>query len=262
MRWRKMGLSSIRTTLLSVARLAAGPSRQSSTAVGPDAQLARVSSATLSFSDDSTPPRRAKRLLDVAVASTMLAASSPVQLFFLALHWLEDGKPLFFVQPRAGRHGEPISVLKMRTMYVNTLPPISMGRVSRHHFLVTNTGRVARRYKIDELPQLLSVIGGQMSLVGPRPALLEQAANYDHVERRRLQAYPGLTGWAQVNGGTLLEPNDRIALDIWYVDNWTFRLDLLILVRTIFSLLRGERIRTHAVTAARSYVEHLTVSAS
>ena len=170
-----------------------------------------------------------KRALDLVVAATALLVLSPLLLLTALLILLEDGRPVFFRQTRAGRHGRPFSILKFRSMTVNDAPVASMGAVTGAHPLVTKVGRVTRRTKIDELPQLLNVLTGDLSLVGPRPTLLEQVAEYDDFERRRLALKPGVTGWAQVCGGIYLPWEERIALDVWYTDNWLLGLDFKIL---------------------------------
>jgi lipopolysaccharide/colanic/teichoic acid biosynthesis glycosyltransferase len=154
---------------------------------------------------------------------------------------LEDRPGILFSQDRLGQDGATIRVSKFRSMRHNDADPTTMGRVDGAHPLVTRTGRVIRRLKLDELPQLLGVARGDLSLVGPRPTLVEHLADYDDFQRRRLTVRPGLTGWAQVNGNTSLSWDERIRLDVWYVDNWSFWLDIKILARTVLSVLVGER---------------------
>ncbi|ADI14393.1 sugar transferase [Truepera radiovictrix] len=203
----------------------------------------------------STPSLRplslaVKRLLDVTVALATLLILSPLLLITALLIVLEDGRPIFFRQVRAGQGGKTFSILKFRSMRVNDLPVATMGAVTGEHPLVTRVGRVIRRLKIDELPQLLNVLTGELSLVGPRPTLLEQVAEYDDFEARRLSLKPGVTGWAQVSGGIYLPWEERIALDVWYVDNWSLALDFEILVRTVGVILWGERLNTRALARA------------
>ena len=204
-------------------------------------------------SSERTPLR--KVALDRSLAVAGIVLSSPVVLATAAAIRLEDGPPVFFSQERAGRHGAPFQLWKFRSMRLNDLDPHTMGRVVGDHPLVTRTGRVLRRLKLDELPQLINVAKGEMSLVGPRPALVSQLDDYDELQARRLDLPPGLTGWAQVNGGTALTWDERLLLDVWYVDNWSFRLDLWCLVRTVWTVLRGERVRASAVDTAREH-EH------
>ena len=191
-----------------------------------------------------------KRALDLLIAFTALFVLSPLLLVTGLLILLEDGRPVFFRQTRAGLGGEPFSIFKFRSMRVNDAPVASMGAVTNSHPLVTRVGRVIRRTKIDELPQLLNVLTGELSLVGPRPTLLEQVAEYDAFEQRRLALKPGVTGWAQVCGGIYLPWEERIALDVWYTDHWSLLLDFEILVRTVGVIIFGEKLNQQALKAA------------
>jgi len=182
-----------------------------------------------------------KRWMDVVVAGLVIVLSLPVAIVTAVLILLEDGRPVFFRQLRAGRDGRPFYLLKFRSMRVNSVRPETVGIVGGNHPLVTKVGRIIRRTKVDELPQLLNVLIGEMSLVGPRPTLLEQVQEYDAVQRRRLATCPGLTGWAQVHGNTRLTWNERILLDVWYVDNWSLWLDIVTLWKTVGVVIGGER---------------------
>lgn len=189
----------------------------------------------------SAATSRSKRWLDRSAAIAGLGISSPLLgLVALAIR-LEDGPGILFSQDRLGQHGATIRVSKFRSMRHNDIDPTTMGRVEGTNPLVTHTGRVIRRLKLDELPQLIGVARGDLSLVGPRPTLVEHLADYDDFQRRRLTVRPGLTGWAQVNGNTSLSWDERIRLDVWYVDNWSFWLDVKILARTVLAVLIGER---------------------
>jgi lipopolysaccharide/colanic/teichoic acid biosynthesis glycosyltransferase len=130
-----------------------------------------------------------------------------------------------------------------------------MGQVRHDHHLVTRVGAVIRRFKIDELPQLLNVLAGDMTLIGPRPTIREQVERYDAWQRRRLDARPGLSGWAQVNGNTELSWEERIALDVWYIDHWSPWLDLKILARTLGVVARGEQRNAAAVAAGEAHAK-------
>ena len=198
-----------------------------------------------------------KRALDVTVAAAALLVVSPLLLVTALLIVLEDGRPVFFRQNRAGRGGEPFSIFKFRSMTLNDAPVATMGAVTGAHPLVTRVGRVIRRTKIDELPQLLNVLTGDLSLVGPRPTLLEQIAEYDDFERRRLSLKPGVTGWAQVSGGIYLPWEERIALDVWYSDHWSLLLDLGVLLRTVGVIVFGERLNHRALAEALTYERKL-----
>ena len=195
----------------------------------------------------------AKRALDVAVAGVVLLAALPVLALAALAVLAEDGPPVLFVQPRAGRGGRTFRVLKFRTLRVHGLAAHRMPQVRSSDPLVTRVGAVLRRLKIDELPQLVNVLRGEMSLVGPRPTLPDQVAAYDAFQRRRLEVRPGITGWAQVNGNTELSWEERILLDVWYVDHRSLGLDLAVLVRTAGVVLRGERVRGGALEQARMH---------
>jgi lipopolysaccharide/colanic/teichoic acid biosynthesis glycosyltransferase len=188
-----------------------------------------------------------KRVLDPVAAAAGLVLLSPVYAGIAVAVLVDSGRPVLFVSPRAGREARPFGMLKFRTMIPNA---IAVGReqgISEDPFglvkddpRVTRVGRWLRRTGLDELPQLVNVLRGQMSIVGPRADLVEQAAGYSEEERRRLTVRPGITGWAQVNGRDSLSWPDRFALDLWYLDNWSLWLDARILVRTVGELFRAE----------------------
>lgn len=197
--------------------------------------------------------RAVKRALDAALAGVLLMASSPVLVCACVAVILDDGPPVLFHQRRAGRFGREFEVVKLRTMRRHQRAPEDLGQVREDHELVLRTGRVLRRLKIDELPQLLNVLRGDMSLVGPRPTLPSQVREYDGYQRRRLEARPGITGWAQINGNTQLTWAERITLDVWYVDHWSLGLDLRIMTRTVGVVLRGERPGPAALREAQEH---------
>ncbi len=172
-----------------------------------------------------------KRLMDIVGAAGLLLGSSPLLALTALAIWLEDGGPVFFTQMRAGKNGDPFRIVKFRTLETGPKDPT---RPSDH---ATRIGTFLRRWAIDELPQLWNVLCGEMSLVGPRPPLPSQVEKYSSQERRRLKVRPGLTGWAQIHGRNALPWSDRIALDVWYVQNRSLTLDLRILLRTPAVLL-------------------------
>jgi len=201
-----------------------------------------------------------KRAMDVAVAGIAMAGALPAMAVTAALIALEDGRPVLFVQRRVGKDGRLFDMLKFRTMRENKLTIQETGQVREDHPLVTRVGRVIRRYKIDELPQLVNVLRGEMSLVGPRPTYPEHAATFTPLQRRRLEMLPGCTGWAQVNGGTLYTWDERILMDLWYVDHFSLGLDLRILLRTLGVVLGGERASDAAMRDAREHGEGVAES--
>ncbi len=191
--------------------------------------------------------RHVKRVADPALAFVGLVLLSPVYLAIALWILVESGRPVLFVQPRAGKDGRPFSMFKYRTMVRNA---VEIGRkleLSKDPFgvvkgdpRITRSGRWLRRTSLDELPQLANVLLGRMSLVGPRADLVEQAANYAGEEARRLTVLPGVTGWAQVHGRDALPWKERFALDLWYIDHWSLRLDLKIVFLTFGELFRPE----------------------
>ena len=183
---------------------------------------------------------RAKRALDLAVGVPLTIVLTPVMLG-LALWIRRDSPgPALFRQERIGYAGRPFTVLKFRSMVVGAQ---SMGAglaVAEGDERITRAGRVLRRLSLDELPQLLNIVRGDMSLVGPRPTVASQVERYDAEQRRRLLARPGLTGLAQISGRTAIPWSERIAIDLDYVDRWSMRRDLAILARTAAVVVRRE----------------------
>jgi lipopolysaccharide/colanic/teichoic acid biosynthesis glycosyltransferase len=185
--------------------------------------------------------RIAKRGCDLVAAAVLLALFSPVLALAALAIVLEDGRPVLFIQRRVGLRGRPFRVAKLRTLKVNDLDPEVLGEVRARHPLALRSGAVLRRFKVDELPQLWNVLVGDMSLVGPRPTLPQQTDAYDAFQRRRLEVRPGLSGWSQVNGNVELTWEERILLDVWYVDHWSLSLDARILLATASVVLFGEK---------------------
>jgi lipopolysaccharide/colanic/teichoic acid biosynthesis glycosyltransferase len=185
--------------------------------------------------------RALKRVLDVVVAALGLLATAPLQALAAFGIVLEDGPPVLFTQERAGQHGRRFVVRKLRSMRREPDPAEEITEVALDDPRVTRVGRWVRRLKLDELPQLVNVLRGEMSLVGPRPTIPEQVDAYDEFERLRLSVPPGLTGWAQVNGNVQLSWQERIALDVWYIRHWSLALDLKILAKTLVVVATGEK---------------------
>ncbi len=179
------------------------------------------------------------RALDVLLAGALLVLGSPLlALAALAIRLEGRGSPIYR-QRRVGRHGEPFDLFKLRTM-VSGAEGMGAGlAVDQGDARITRVGAVLRRLSLDELPNLVNVVRGEMGLVGPRPTVPVQVAQYTERQRRRLEVRPGITGWAQVNGRASLPWSERIELDVWYVDHRSLRLDLLILARTLGMLLTG-----------------------
>ena len=179
------------------------------------------------------------RVLDVAIAGTGLLVTSPLLgLAALAIK-LDDGGPALYRQRRVGKDGEEFELLKLRTMVVGAETLGAGYAVDRGDSRITRVGRLLRRTSVDELPQLWNVVRGEMSVIGPRPTLRYQVERYDERQRRRLSILPGLTGWAQINGRATLSWDERIELDVWYVEHRSQLVDLKILLRTPLALFGG-----------------------
>lgn len=170
----------------------------------------------------------AKRLLDLALVLPGLLLLAPVMLATALLVRVNLGPGVLFRQPRPGLHGKPFAILKFRTMRHG--PGTDAERL-------TPFGRFLRSTSLDELPELLNVLAGHMSLVGPRPLLMQYLPRYSPEQARRHEVLPGITGWAQVNGRNALFWEERLKLDVWYVDNRSLWLDLRILGRTVWAVL-------------------------
>ena len=181
----------------------------------------------------------ASRALDIAVVMLVLPIAAPLTgLAALAIK-LESRGPVFYRQRRVGLRGDPFELWKLRTMVPQAE---SMGAgvyVLEGDPRITRVGRLLRRLSLDELPNLVNVLKGEMAIVGPRPTVQEQVDRYTDRQRRRLEVKPGITGWAQVNGRTSLPWPERIELDVWYVENRSLRLDLRILAKTARMLATG-----------------------
>lgn len=186
----------------------------------------------------------AKRTFDALASGALLVLVSPLIAAIGAALFAAGGGPVLFSQVRPGLRQRPFVVHKFRTMSNARLPS---GELLPDDQRLTGIGRFLRRWSLDELPQLWSILRGDMSLVGPRPLLSEYVSRYSPRQARRFLAPPGLTGWAQVNGRNQSDWEDRLELDVWYVENWSLRLDLRILVKTLWIVLSG-----HGVEARES----------
>jgi sugar transferase EpsL len=180
-----------------------------------------------------------KRVFDLAIAIPAAILLSPVMIVTAVVVWLRLGWPIFFCQPRPGLGGKIFTVIKFRSMRTargedgKSLPDAQR---------LTSLGRFLRASSLDELPELWNVLAGQMSLVGPRPLLVDYLPRYSAVQARRHYVLPGITGWAQINGRNALTWEEKFNLDVWYVDHWSLRLDLKILLLTIWKVLKREGI--------------------
>lgn len=185
------------------------------------------------------PSHGPKRLLDLAVSTAGLLLLSPVLLALGLWLLLAQGRPILFRQHRPGLHGRPFLLYKFRTMRE---PAGADGSPRSDAERLTPVGRWLRATSLDELPELWNVLRGEMSLVGPRPLLPEYLPLYSPEQMRRHEVKPGITGWAQIHGRNALGWDEKFALDVWYVDNQSFWLDLRILALTVVRVLRREGI--------------------
>jgi lipopolysaccharide/colanic/teichoic acid biosynthesis glycosyltransferase len=181
-----------------------------------------------------------KRALDILGAGAILLLSSPIlALAAIAIRLESRGHPIYR-QRRVGRDGHPFDIVKFRTM-IDGAEYVGAGlAVNEGDPRITRVGALLRRWSLDELPNLVNVLRGEMSLVGPRPTVQVQVDQYTPRQRRRLEVKPGIAGWAQVNGRASLPWHERIELDVWYVEHRTLLLDLKILARTAKLVIAGE----------------------
>lgn len=180
-----------------------------------------------------------KRWFDVTIAVLIAPALLPIVVSIALIVYVTMGRPILFCQYRPGLHGTPFKLYKFRTMK-NTI-------ADNDRFLpdgerLTKAGIVLRMLSLDELPELFNVLKGDMSLVGPRPLLMQYLDRYSPEQARRHEVPPGITGWAQVNGRNAITWEEKFALDVWYVDNWSLALDIRILWMTIWKILKREGI--------------------
>jgi lipopolysaccharide/colanic/teichoic acid biosynthesis glycosyltransferase len=195
--------------------------------------------ASGSTASTGSPRRGLPRVADVAIAGVALAITSPVLLLAAIAIKLDSRGPVIYRSRRAGCDGQPFDLYKLRTMHPGH-DPVGVGTpVLPGDPRVTRVGRFLRRLSLDELPNLINVLRGELAAVGPRPTLETQVQEYTPHQRRRLEVKPGLTGWAQVNGRAGIPWEERIKLDVWYVENRSPWLDVRILGRTARLLLTG-----------------------
>jgi lipopolysaccharide/colanic/teichoic acid biosynthesis glycosyltransferase len=179
------------------------------------------------------------RVLDAVLAAALLLVTSPLLALAALAIRLESRGPVFYRQLRVGRGGEPFELWKLRTMVPGAETMGAGIYVVEGDARITRVGRLLRRFSLDELPNLVNVLRGEMAIVGPRPTVQEQVDRYTDRQLRRLEVKPGITGWAQINGRTSLPWPERIELDVWYVEHRSLRLDLRILARTARMLATG-----------------------
>lgn len=180
-----------------------------------------------------------KRLIDLIISSLSLIILGPIILLVALIVRIKLGSPVLFKQLRPGLYGEPFLIYKFRTM---TDARDSRGNLLPDELRLPPIGMFLRKYSLDELPQLLNVLKGELSLVGPRPLAMEYLPLYSTFQARRHEVKPGITGWAQVNGRNAISWDKRFELDVWYVENRTLFLDFKILIMTLIRVVRNEGI--------------------
>jgi lipopolysaccharide/colanic/teichoic acid biosynthesis glycosyltransferase len=191
-----------------------------------------------------------KRILDVVGSTAGLVVTAPVQILIAVLVRRKLGRPVLFRQTRPGLHGEPFELIKFRTM---TDARDDTGRPLTDEERITPFGALLRSTSLDELPELWNVLRGDMSLVGPRPLLSEYLPHYSARQAHRHDVRPGLTGWAQINGRNAPDWEDRLEMDVWYVENRSLGLDLRILLRTVVAVLRRSGISAEGHATAPKF---------
>jgi len=177
--------------------------------------------------------------MDLVISLSAIIILSPVMAIVAIIVRLAIGSPVIFRQTRAGWHGKPFEIYKFRTMTTQT---DAEGNLLPDHLRLTRTGIWLRKLSLDELPQLFNVVKGDLSLVGPRPLLMEYVHRYTPEQARRLEVKPGITGWAQVNGRNAISWEEKFRLDVWYADNRSLWLDLRILLLTVWQVMTSRGI--------------------
>ena len=183
-----------------------------------------------------------KRIIDIALSLFILTIISPLLILCAAAVFIESGRPIFYLQERIGKKGKPFVIYKFRTMIQNAEKKGLGYELVEGDERITKTGDFLRRWSIDEFPQLLNVLKGDMSLVGPRPTLGYQVEQYDSFQKRRLDMKPGMTGLATIRGRNLISWNERIEYDVWYIDNHSILLDFKIMWETFSVIFKGSGI--------------------
>ena len=180
-----------------------------------------------------------KRLLDIVISATALILLSPFMLIIYLLVRINLGGPAFFLQERVGKDNKIFKMIKFRTMKNSTDKD---GNLLSDNERLTKFGRFLRSFSIDELPELINILKGDMSLVGPRALLVQYLEHYNSEQIRRHDVLPGLTGWAQINGRNSITWCEKFKLDVWYVDNWSLWLDIKIFFLTVWKVCKREGI--------------------
>ena len=192
-----------------------------------------------------------KRIGDLLISFFILAILSPLILIIAICVRVFIGKPVVFMQKRPGYKGKPFDLLKFRSMNDRMN---EQGSLMPDEERLTAFGSFLRNYSLDELPEFINVLRGDMSLVGPRPLLMQYLDRYSPEQARRHDVLPGITGWAQVNGRNTLTWQEKFKLDVWYVDNWSLGLDIKILFMTIWKVIKREGINEPGFATSREFM--------
>jgi sugar transferase EpsL len=192
-----------------------------------------------------------KRIFDLVISIILLFFLSPVLFLMVLLVRFILGSPVLFRQTRPGLRGKPFTIYKFRTM---TVEKDAEGNLLPDAKRLTKFGKLLRATSLDELPELFNVLKGEMSLVGPRPLLMEYLPLYSLKQARRHEMKPGITGWAQINGRNTLDWDKRFQMDLWYIDHWSLGLDCRILFRTLLKVLRREGINAEGQVTMAKFV--------
>lgn len=191
-----------------------------------------------------------KRMFDLIISLGLLVISSPILIVSYLLISKKLGKPVLFKQTRPGKYEKPFDIYKFRTM---TTEVDDKGQLLPDEQRMTKLGSQIRNSSIDELPQLINVLKGDLSLVGPRPLLMEYLPLYNEEQRKRHNVKPGITGWAQINGRNAINWKQKFKLDVWYAENQSFKLDMYILYKTIENVLKKKDISSESHVTAEKF---------
>ena len=192
-----------------------------------------------------------KRILDIIFSLLLLVIISPLALLISIIVYLFLGFPVFFCQRRPGLNSKPFTIYKFRTMKELT---DTKGNLLDDEKRLTWLGQFLRSTSLDEIPELINVLNGSMSFVGPRPLMMEYLTEYSPEQSRRHEVRPGITGLAQINGRNMLPWEEKFKLDVWYVDNWNLWIDFKILLRTLYIVLRRDGINEEGCATASTFV--------
>ena len=201
--------------------------------------------------ESKNSPGKIKRIFDIVFALFALILLLPIFIIIIIALFLVDDRPIFFTQTRPGKDGVPFQVIKFRTMKESRTAD---GLLHPDKERITRFGNFLRKASLDELPELINVIKGEMSIVGPRPLLMQYLERYSKEQARRNEVLPGITGWAQVHGRNAISWEEKFNLDVWYVDHWSFWLDIRIIIITIWKVIKKEGVSQQGQTTMEEFM--------